>query len=65
MLMLYEQVNKQMEQLIRMGTFADYKHPYLTLLPEFEANQIDVFAKMAMDGLIFKGFKTSLLVTIK
>ena len=53
----HEQVNKQMEQLIRMGTFADYKHPYLTLMPEFEANQIDVFAKMAMDGLIFKGLK--------
>ena len=53
----HEQVNKQMEQLIRMGTFADYEHPYLTLTPEFEANQIDVFAKMAMDGLIFKGLK--------
>ena len=53
----HEQVNKQMEQLIRMGTFADYKHPYLTLQHEFEARQIDVFAKMAMDGLIFKGLK--------
>lgn len=53
----HEQVKKQMEQCIRMGTFADYKHPYLTLLPEFEANQIDVFAKMAMDGLIYKGLK--------
>ena len=46
-----------MEQLIRMGTFADYKHPYLTLQHEFEARQIEVFAKMAMDGLIFKGLK--------
>jgi len=53
----HKQVNKQMEQLIRMGTFADYKHPYLTLQHEFEARQIDVFAKMAMDGLIFKGLK--------
>lgn len=53
----HEQVNKQMEQLIRMGTFADYKHPYLTLKHEFEARQIEVFAKMAMDGLIFKGLK--------
>ncbi len=52
-----QQVQKQMEQCIRVGTFADYKHPYLTLLPEFEANQIDVFAKMAMDGLIYKGLK--------
>lgn len=53
----HEQVNKQMEQLIRMGTFADYKHPYLTLQHEFEARQIEVFAKMAMEGLIFKGLK--------
>ena len=53
----HEQVNKQMEQLIRMGTFADYKHSYLTLQHEFEARQIEVFAKMAMDGLIFKGLK--------
>lgn len=52
-----KQVNIQMEQCIRVGTFADYDHPYLTLLPEFEANQIDVFAKMAMDGLIYKGLK--------
>ncbi len=52
-----EQVAKQKEQCIRVGTFADYDHPYLTLLPEFEANQIDVFAKMAMDGLIYKGLK--------
>ena len=52
-----EQVENQKQQLIRMGTFADYENPYLTLLPEFEANQIDVFAKMAMDGLIYKGKK--------
>lgn len=52
-----KQVNIQKEQCIRVGTFADYDHPYLTLLPEFEANQIDVFAKMAMDGLIYKGLK--------
>ena len=26
-------------------------------MPEFEANQIDVFAKMAMEGLIYKGLK--------
>lgn len=52
-----KQVKGQMEQCIRVGTFADYKHPYLTLQKEFEARQIDVFAKMALDGLIFKGLK--------
>lgn len=52
-----QQVDRQKQQLIRMGTLADYDHPYLTLQPEFEANQIDVFAKMALDGLIYKGKK--------
>ena len=52
-----EQVAKQKEQCYRVGTLADYDHPYLTLLPEFEANQIDVFGKMALDGLIYKGKK--------
>lgn len=52
-----KQVERQMQQCIRVGTFADYKHPYLTLHKEFEARQIDVFAKMAVDGLIYKGLK--------
>ncbi|WP_029071182.1 isoleucine--tRNA ligase [Kandleria vitulina] len=52
-----KQVEKQMEQCYRVGTFADYKHPYLTLNKEFEARQIEVFGKMALDGLIFKGLK--------
>lgn len=52
-----QQVSKQMEQCVRVGTFADYKHPYLTLHKEFEANQINVFGKMALDGLIYKGLK--------
>ncbi len=52
-----KQVAIQKEQCLRVGTFADYDHPYLTLAPEFEANQIDVFAKMALEGLIYKGLK--------
>ena len=52
-----KQVENQKGQLIRMGTLADYDAPYVTLQKEFEANQIDVFAKMALDGLIYKGKK--------
>ena len=52
-----EQVNIQKEQIRRLGCLGDYDHPYLTLLPEFEARQIEVFAAMAEKGLIFKGFK--------
>ena len=51
------QVERQKKQIMRLGCLGDYDHPYLTLLPEFEARQIDVFAKMALKGLIFKGSK--------
>ena len=52
-----EQVEKQKEQIRRLGMVGDYDHPYMTLSPEYEAMQIDVFAKMALKGLIFKGLK--------
>ena len=51
------QVERQKAQIRRLGCLGDYDHPYLTLLPEFEARQIEVFAKMALKGLIFKGLK--------
>ena len=51
------QVERQKAQIKRLGCLGDYEHPYLTLLPEFEARQIEVFAKMALKGLIFKGLK--------
>ena len=53
----HTQVDRQMSEIKRLGCLGDYEHPYLTLLPEFEARQIEVFAKMALDGLIFKGVK--------
>jgi isoleucyl-tRNA synthetase len=52
-----KQVNHQKSQIHRLGCLGDYDHPYLTLNPEFEARQIDVFAKMALDGIIYKGVK--------
>jgi isoleucyl-tRNA synthetase len=35
-------VKIQMEQFKRLGTLADYAHPYLTLAKEFEAKQIEL-----------------------
>lgn len=52
-----KQVEHQKEQILRLGCIGDFDRPYLTLLPEFEARQIDVFAEMALKGLIFKGVK--------
>ena len=52
-----EQVQTQMDGFKKLNVIADWAHPYITLQKEFEARQIEVFAKMAKDGLIFKGLK--------
>ena len=53
----HQQVQLQMGQIQRIGVLADFEHRYMTLQHEFEAEQVNVFAKMALDGLIFKGLK--------
>ncbi|MDE5917403.1 MAG: class I tRNA ligase family protein, partial [Oscillospiraceae bacterium] len=50
-------VNSQMEQFKRLGSLGDYENPYLTLKPEYEAKQVEVFGKMAKDGYMYKGLK--------
>lgn len=50
-------VNNQMKQFKRLGTLGDYDDPYLTLKPEFEARQIEVFGEMAKRGYMYKGLK--------
>lgn len=52
-----EQVERQKKGFLSLGSVGDYDHPYITLNKEFEANQIEIFGKMAMDGLIYKGLK--------
>lgn len=52
-----KQVDRQRTGFLSLGCIGDYDHPYLTLDPKFEAHQIEVFAKMALDGLIYKGLK--------
>lgn len=53
----HQQVQNQMKGFKRLGVLGEFEKPYLTLLPEFEAEQIRVFAKMCEKGLIFKGLK--------
>ena len=47
----------QRESFKRLGVRADWEHPYVTLKPEFEAKQIEVFGEMAKKGHIYKGLK--------
>ncbi|WP_107839234.1 isoleucine--tRNA ligase [Metasolibacillus meyeri] len=53
----YEQIDNQREQFKRLGVRGDWENPYITLKPEFEARQIEVFGKMAEKGYIYKGLK--------
>ena len=50
-------VDRQREQFKRLGVLGDWDDPYLTLKPEFEAKQIQVFGAMAKKGYIYKGMK--------
>ncbi|MEG2812713.1 MAG: class I tRNA ligase family protein, partial [Clostridium sp.] len=51
------QVERQKAQFKRLGIIGDFENPYLTLKPEFEAKQIEIFGKMAEKGYIYKGLK--------
>ena len=50
-------IEKMTGQFQRLGVLGEWENPYITLLPEFEAKQIEVFGKMAEKGLIYKGMK--------
>lgn len=50
-------IDDQRSQFKRLGCLGEWDNPYITLLKEFEATQIEVFAKMACDGHIYKGLK--------
>ena len=50
-------VDRQREGFKRLGVIGDWENPYLTLKPEFEAKQIEIFGEMAKKGYIYKGMK--------
>lgn len=50
-------LDDQRTQFKRLGGLGEWDNPYITLLPEFEATQIRIFAEMACKGYIYKGLK--------
>jgi isoleucyl-tRNA synthetase len=50
-------VDIQREEFKRLGVWGDWENPYLTLNPEYEAKQIEIFGKMAGKGFIYKALK--------
>lgn len=51
------QIDKQREQFQRLGVWGDWDDPYLTLNPEYEATQIQVFGEMVEKGYVYKALK--------
>lgn len=47
----------QESEFKRLGVWGDWEHPYLTINPEFEAEQVRVFGEMYKKGYIEKGLK--------
>ena len=52
-----EQVERQKLGFKRLGVLGDFENPYITLDGKYEAKQLEIFAKMVEEGLIYKGLK--------
>ena len=50
-------IDVQREGFKRMGVVGDWEHPYKTMDPGFEAQEVRVFGKMYRNGHIYKGLK--------
>ena len=50
-------IDIQMEGFKRMGVLGDWEHPYKTMDPGFEAEEVKVFGAMYKKGYIYKGLK--------
>jgi isoleucyl-tRNA synthetase len=50
-------IDRQREQFKRLGVWGEWDDPYLTLSPEYEVKQIEVFGEMAKKDLFYRGKK--------
>jgi isoleucyl-tRNA synthetase len=53
----YKQVDAQRKDFKRLGVLGDWEHPYLTMDPRFEAEQLRAFAMIIRNGHVYKGYK--------
>ncbi|MBO5252938.1 MAG: isoleucine--tRNA ligase [Clostridia bacterium] len=52
-----DSLDVQRNSFKRLGALGEWDNPYITLIKEFEAKQIEVFSEMATKGFIYKGLK--------
>lgn len=53
----HKNLKGQESEFRRLGVWGDWEHPYLTINPEYEAEQIRVFGDMYKKGYVEKGLK--------
>jgi len=53
----HKSLKGQESEFKRLGVWGDWEHPYLTINPEFEAEQVRVFGEMYKKGYVEKGMK--------
>ena len=53
----HRQIDAQRSDFKRLGVLGDWDHPYLTMAPSFEAEQLRAFALIIKNGHVYKGFK--------
>jgi isoleucyl-tRNA synthetase len=52
-----EQIEQQRADFKRLGVLGDWDHPYRTMDPSFEAQQLRAFGKVIRNGHLYKGVK--------
>jgi isoleucyl-tRNA synthetase len=52
-----EQVDLQRADFKRLGVLGDWDHPYLTMAPRYEAQQLRAFGRIIANGHLYKGVK--------
>jgi len=50
-------INIQLKEFKRLGIFADWKNPYLTMKKEYEAQILKIFSKLVEKNFIWRGEK--------
>ena len=52
-----EQIERQRQDFRRLGVLGDWEHPYLTMAPRNEADEIRVLGKLLEKGYVYRGLK--------
>jgi isoleucyl-tRNA synthetase len=53
----HKQIDAQRVDFKRLGVLGDWDHPYMTMAPRFEADQMRAFGLIIKNGHLYKGYK--------